>query len=61
MQPTQKVPIVLATLLFILAAAAEIATSRSRLPQDDAVAPLRVESAHGRLLESASSPTRATF
>ena len=37
MQQTQKVPIVLAVLLFILAAAAEIATGRSRLSQEDAV------------------------
>jgi hypothetical protein len=36
MQSPQKLPIVLAALLFILAAAAEIATGRSRLPQDDA-------------------------
>lgn len=36
MQQTQKVPIVLAGLLFTLAAVAEIATGRGRLPQDDA-------------------------
>jgi len=35
MQPSQKVPIVLAGLLFTLAAVAEIATGRGRLPQDD--------------------------
>ena len=35
MQQTQKVPIVLAGLLFTLAAVAEIATGRGRLPQDD--------------------------
>jgi hypothetical protein len=36
MQPTQKVPIALAALLFTLAAVAEIATGRNRNPQDDA-------------------------
>ncbi len=36
MQPTPKLPIVLVALLFILAAVAEIATGRSRTPQDDA-------------------------
>ena len=36
MQPPQKVPIVLVALLFLLAAIAEIATGRSRIPQDDA-------------------------
>jgi hypothetical protein len=36
MQPPQKLPIVLAALLFMLAAIAEIATGRSRIPQDDA-------------------------
>lgn len=34
MQPPHKLPIVLAALLFILAAVAEIATGRSRMPQD---------------------------
>jgi hypothetical protein len=35
MQPLPKLPIVLAALLFILAAAAEMATGRMRIPQDD--------------------------
>jgi hypothetical protein len=35
MQPLHKVPLVLAALAFALAAIAEIATGRSRLPQDD--------------------------
>jgi len=37
MQPTQKIPLVLAALLFILAAAAEIATGRSGIAVSDDV------------------------
>jgi len=42
MQPTQKAPIVLAAVLFILAAVAEMAMGRSRNPQDDRVERARV-------------------
>ena len=37
MRRRSKLPIVLAALLFLLAAVAEIATSRSPVPHDDAV------------------------
>jgi hypothetical protein len=42
MQPTQKAPIVLAAVLFILAAVAEMAMGRSRSPQDDRLERARV-------------------